>query len=137
MFKEHFSSLPPHELGSPRGVNNLTKYYDSQTLYCKGTPMHCRASLIYNDQLKKFNLTNKYREIQGGDKIKFVFLKKQNPTGENVIAFPDKLPDEFGLHKFIDYETQFQKAFLDPINLILNAIDWTAEPQASLEDFFG
>ena len=136
-FHNHFNSLPAHEIASPRGINNVTKYYDSQTLYCKGTPMHCRAALVYNDQLKKFNLTNKYREIQGGNKIKFVFLKKHNPTGENVIGFIDKLPHEFGLDKFIDYETQFQKAFLDPINLILHAISWSAEPQASLEDFFG
>ena len=99
--------------------------------------MHCRAALVYNDQLKRFNLTNKYREIQGGSKIKFVFLKKQNPTGENVIGFVDKLPIEFGLDRFIDYEMQFQKAFLDPIKLILTAISWSAEPRASLEDFFG
>ena len=137
MFREHFYSLPAHAIGCPRGITNLIKYYDSQTLYTKGTPMHCRAALVFNNQLKIHNLTKQYREIQGGDKIKFVFLKKQNPTGENVIAFTDKLPPELGLEKFIDYETQFEKSFLDPINLILKSIGWNAEPQASLETFFG
>ena len=52
------------------------------------------------------------------------------------MAFVDKLPHEFGLHQYIDYEHQFNKAFLEPLELILHAIKWSAEPRASREDFF-
>ena len=48
----------------------------------------------------------------------------------------DYLPEEFGLHKYIDYDLQFQKTFLEPLNLILDSIGWTAEEQTTLEDFF-
>jgi hypothetical protein len=46
------------------------------------------------------------------------------------------LPKEFKLHNYIDFDKQFDKTFLDPINLILDAIDWRAEEQQTLEDFF-
>jgi len=54
-----------------------------------------------------------------------------------VIAFPDYLPSEFVIDKYIDYDLQFQKTFLDPIEPILDAIGWSPEQTASLEDFFG
>jgi hypothetical protein len=56
---------------------------------------------------------------------------------EDVIGFTQILPPEFGLHKFVDNDTQFEKAFLDPAKIILTSIGWKAEEEASLEDFFG
>ena len=59
-----------------------------------------------------------------------------NPIKQNVIAFKDVLPKEFKLHKYIDYDLQFEKTFIEPLNFILNPIGWHAEEQATLEDFF-
>jgi hypothetical protein len=53
-----------------------------------------------------------------------------------VIAFPRKLPEEFGLNDYIDYDLQFTKTFLDPINVILNCIGWNAEKRNTIEAFF-
>ena len=47
------------------------------------------------------------------------------------------LPPEFDLHKYIDYDEQFNKSFLEPLKFILNAINWNFEKKASLEEFFG
>jgi DNA polymerase elongation subunit (family B) len=110
---------------------------DTNLIYRKGTPIHCRGSLLYNYYIKKNGLDRKYRYINNGDKIKFVYLRKNNPIQQNVIAFPDdKLPEEFGLHDYIDFDLQFQKTFLDPLDIILKSIDWSAEAVSSLEDFF-
>ena len=137
LYRTHFNSLEPHEIAAPRGVNHLKKYHDSTTIYGKGTPMHVRACLVYNHRLRELGLTKKYQFVRNGDKIKFIFLKKPNPTNENVVGFIDVLPKELGLHQYIDYDMQFEKTFVEPLMLILKAIDWSIEPRASLEEFFG
>ena len=136
-FRNKFDSLPVEEKAFPRGVSNLKQYSDPKLIYKKGTPINSRASLLYNNLLKQHGLQNKYEAIKEGEKIKYVYLNPRNPMREDVIAFPEVLPPEFGLHKFIDNDTQFEKSFLDPAKIILNAIGWKAEEEASLEDFFG
>jgi hypothetical protein len=74
--------------------------------------------------------------IQEGDKIKFIKLIEANPFKFDVISYVTKLPVEFKLEKYIDYEVQFQKTFLDPLSFILNSIGWSYEKKASLESFF-
>ena len=136
-FKNTFDSLPVQEKAFPRGVSSLKQYADSKLIYKKGTPINSRASLLYNHLLKQHGLQNKYEVIKEGEKIKYVYLNPRNPMREDVIAFSQVLPPEFGLHKFVDNDTQFQKSFLDPAKIILTSIGWKAEEEASLEDFFG
>jgi DNA polymerase elongation subunit (family B) len=78
-----------------------------------------------------------YPNLRNGDKVKFLYLRVPNPIKENVIAFPDYLPKEFGLHKYIDYELQFKKSFLDAVDPILTAVGWSAIEISTLEEFFG
>jgi DNA polymerase elongation subunit (family B) len=134
-FKEHFFSLAPHEIAFPRGANNITGYADSQFIYKKGTPIHVRGALLYN-MMRKDKSLNQYPNLRNGDKLKFIYLRVPNPIKENVIAFPDYLPKEFGIEKYIDKEKQFQKTFIDAISPILDAIGWTPEEVNTLEDFF-
>jgi DNA polymerase elongation subunit (family B) len=96
-----------------------------------------RGSLVYNHFLSEYKLTSKYPLIQGGEKIKYIFLKEPNTVQSNVIAFPQGgIPKEFDLDRYIDYNTQFEKSFLEPLKIILEAINWKAEKTSSLEDFF-
>lgn len=136
-FREEFRSQAPEDVAFPRGVSDLTKSADKKTIYGKSTPIHVRGSLLYNHLLKQHHLNNRLGEIKNGEKIKFVYLTMPNPIRENVISFPDILPKEFDLHRFIDYDTQYEKTFVEPIRLILDAIGWTVEEQSTLESFFG
>jgi DNA polymerase elongation subunit (family B) len=133
---QDFKARPVEEISFPRGCNNLIKYGSTADIYQKGTPIQVRGALLYNDLLKKNNLDMKYPLINEGDKIKFVYLKEPNTLGENVIAFSSKVPPEFDLHKYIDYELMFEKAFIEPLNTVAESIGWKPKPVATLEDLF-
>jgi DNA polymerase elongation subunit (family B) len=92
---------------------------------------------LYNKDLQSKSLQQKYERIQNGEKIKFIYLRIPNPIKENVISFPSYLPEEFGLHKYINHELQFQKTFLDAIDPILDAIGWNSKEISTLDEFFG
>jgi DNA polymerase elongation subunit (family B) len=87
--------------------------------------------------LKKLNLEKQYPVIKEGEKLKFIYLKMPNPIKDTVISFPQRLPKEFDIQPYIDYDMQFEKAFVEPIRVILDCMGWKTEKQNSLEDFFG
>jgi DNA polymerase elongation subunit (family B) len=134
--RKDFLKLPPEEVAFPRSVSSVDKYRGSNTIYAKGTPMHVRGSLLYNFYIKERGLEKKYALINNGEKIKFCYLKNPNPTRENVISFIQDFPKELDLARFVDYEMQFNKAFLDPLKVILDAIGWSVEKKVSLDSFF-
>jgi len=135
-YRKVFKKLSFSNIAFPRSVRGLDKYTSSKDIYIKATPIHVRGVLLYNHFLKELNLTNKYELIRNGDKVKFAYLKEPNRIGENVIAISHELPKEFDLEKYIDYDLQFDKSFLQPVKNILNSIGWKHENVGSLESFF-
>lgn len=134
--EEDFNQQLPEDIAFPRSANNLAKYSSKSTIYTKGTPMQVRAALLYNDLLAKLNLNKKYSAINEGDKIKFIYLKTPNTLGENTIAFPVVLPKEFQLHQYVDYNTMFEKTFVEPLTTILDAIGWTPRSVSKIDELF-
>ena len=136
-FEKQFRQMSFEEVAFPRGLKGLGDYRDnSAAIYKKGTPIQVRGALLYNHHVKMKSLENRYQLLGDGDKIKFCYLKKPNPIHENVISCPSELPKEFGLERYIDYDTQFEKAFLDPIKSITDVLRWDLTDSATLEDFF-
>lgn len=140
-FKQEFFSLSAEKIAFPRSVNGMKKYSDKDQIYKKGTPIAVKGSLLYNHYLNKLKLNNKYNKILEGEKVKFIYLKKPNPLAgykgdDCVISFVKKLPVEFKVEKYIDYNLQFEKTFLDPLSIILSVIGWSAEEKNTLEELF-
>ena len=135
-FRKKFETMPPEDIAFPRGCNGVGKFSNPATIYSKGTPIHVRGALLYNFHAKKNKVTHKYPLIQEGEKVKFLYLRRPNKINENVISFFQTLPKEFGLDKYIDFDIQFQKSFLDPLQVIMDTINWKAEKIATLEDLF-
>ena len=102
----------------------------------KKTPVHVKASLLYNDLIRKYGLEKERKKVVDGDKIKFVYLKTPNPTKEECIAFQDTFPKEFKLNKYIDYNTMFEKAFLKTIETMIEPLGWKPRRETYLDDFF-
>ena len=136
-FRKEFKKLPPEDISFPRGMNGLRNYSDPVTLYKKGTPIHVKGAILYNHALREQGLTKKYPLILEGEKVKFTYLKMPNHFKDTVISFPGRIPKEFGLDDYIDYDLQFDKAFIEPISTILNCMNWSIEKTNTLEDFFG
>jgi len=134
--RKKFKTLPPEQISFPRSASDVEKYKSSSSIYIKGTPIHVRGALLFNHYIKQNKLTNKYSLIQNGEKIKFVYLKKPNNIHENVISFIQEFPKELNLDKYIDYELQFEKSFVEPLKAILDSIGWNVEKTVNLESFF-
>ena len=144
--KTEFINAPVSDIVSNMTVNCID--YDLRKDL--GIPLNSRASLIYNEFIKKHNLEGSFNLIQAGDKIKYIYLKTPNTLGEtiknttgrtvkssypDVIAFTD---DNFIQYfkDYIDYDTQFEKSFIKPLEFMTNAINFTVKEKAmDLFDF--
>lgn len=135
-FRKEFKQLPFEDISFPRGVSDITKYKDGVSLYAKGTPIHVRGAILFNHMIEKHKLQKKYQFIRDGDKIKFCYMKVPNPIQENVFSVMNILPKEFNLEKYIDYDTQFEKAYIEPLKSIVATMGWTTEKKSTLESFF-
>lgn len=135
-FRKEFYSLSAEDIAFPRGCNRMYKYADREMIYTKNTPIAVKGGLIYNHHLKRLNLEKKYELIEEGEKVKFLYLKQPNPIRDRVISFPSILPKELDLTQFIDYHTQFEKAYLDPLKGILDCLGWTTTKVNTLEGLF-
>jgi len=134
--RKQFKKLPPEEIAFPRTASDVVKYKAHSTIYAKGTPIHIRGALLFNHYVKSKKLDNKYSLISNGEKVKFLYLQKPNIIQENVISFIQDFPRELGLEKYVDYDLQFDKSFVEPLKAILDAIGWNVEKTVNLELFF-
>jgi DNA polymerase elongation subunit (family B) len=148
-FRENFYKMPFENVAFPRGIKGVKKYDNTTDRFdiitgssqrnldiVKGTPIHVRGALIYNEVIRNNKkLSEKYRLISDGDKIKFTYLLEPNPLMTHVISVVDTLPNELKLDQYIDYETQFNKTFLDPITKILDCVGWSVEKKFSFDQF--
>jgi len=130
-FRLEYQKLPPEDIAQPRRVSNVAKW----ALGDKGLPMHVRAALVYNDRLVRLKQDKKYVTITNGDHMKYIFLQLPNPTYNNVIGMSDELPKEFDLNDYIDYDMNFEKTYLAPLQPLLDAAGWHATKTFSLDDF--
>ena len=135
-FRKEFKTLPIEDIAFPRSVNGLKEYSDENNIYLKGTPIHVKGALVYNHLLKKMNLTKRYQLIKEGEKIKFIYLKQPNPYNNNTLAFLSGLPKQLEAEQYIDYDLQFEKSFLEPLDIILSTINWHTEKIDTLDCFF-
>jgi len=135
-FKKTFNESLSEDIAFPRTVNGLKKFSDEKAIFGKGCPIHVRGALAYNHLIKVNKLDKKYPIIKEGEKIKFLYLKEPNTAHSHVISFPHSIPSEFDLTKFIDYDLQYEKSFVDALKIILDRVGWKTERVNSLESFF-
>ena len=154
-FREEFMSLPPEDIAYPRSVNGVKKYtevaqstYDLENgeqvkygFFKKGSPIAVKGAILFNMLIEKHKLQNKFASILDGEKIKFVHMIEPNPYQSSAFSFITTFPKELDILKYVDYNTQYEKSFIEPLKFICDKIHWAIDgsygSQGSLEDFFG
>ncbi len=135
-FKKKYKKMNFYEVSCPTGMNGINEYYDSVHLVKPKCPIHVRGAIIYNEWVKNNNFQNKYPLIKEGEKIKYCYLKLPNRLKSDVVAISTQMPEEMELPKYIDYETQFEKKFMKPLESILGKINWQSERINTLDELF-
>lgn len=141
-YRKKFESLPLEVISYPINVSDIDKYTAIlKSKNCitfedtvdvggrkgleRGAPIQVAAAFTYNRFLSEKKLTRKYDTIKSGERMRFFYLKEQNPFRSHVMGMLDKVPKELQLREWIDYEGQFNKVFVGPLNILLRATGWS------------
>lgn len=90
-------------------------------------PMHVRAAGYHNLLLEnKPELKKKYSLIRSGDKVKYYHVKDISQDKPVFAFLPGVFPYEIAPE--VDYDMQFSKAFIDPINRFMVAMGFAEIP---------
>ncbi len=143
-FKNSMKLMDFDKIAIPTGVKNVKKYKVEDGAIFKsyklGTPVHVKSSLYYNDMLKHLNISKRYSEIYDGEKIKWVYLKK-NPMGLDTIAYKgheDPVEIMSFIRKFINPSKLYKQALHKKIMMFYEALGWGEPTDATktMERFF-
>ena len=138
-----FSSLPVEDIAFVMGIKDYDKYAIKADNFNigKGTPIHVKSAIFYNELLEEFNLSGKYETIGSGDKVRYFYVQQPNKYGCKSLAFKYNFPDEFKNLFLVDYEKMFEKILFQVIERFYEAAKWRPyKPgeayQTDLFDFF-
>lgn len=135
-FRQKFFKMNFYDIARPSGMNGLDKYYDAVKLFKDKCPVHVKGAIVYNEWLKRKNLDEKYALISDGEKVKWINLKLPNRLRSEVISCVGKIPDELQIESMIDYQTQYEKTFLEPLKALCKAAKWELEKRHTLDDIW-
>jgi DNA polymerase elongation subunit (family B) len=136
-FKYSFAERPAWEKGTPKRVNNLTKYGAAEEREGKANmPGHVRAALNWNN-MRRMNGDNYSIAIVDGMKT-IVCKLKSNPLGWTSIGYPtdeQRLPDWFKELPFDD--ALMESTIVDQkIDNLLSVLDWDLAAATNTENTF-
>jgi len=157
-FRKNMKLNQLDEISSPTGVKGIWKYLRKEnehssvsilekpkdrrifSLFHKGTPVHVKAAIAYNDLVRYFKQDNKYGFINNGDKIRWVYLKT-NPLGLKVVAYkghedPPEIMNYIDEH--INHDKIYEQAMTKKLQMFYDCLDWgkPVDEEQSIERFF-
>jgi hypothetical protein len=108
------------------GIKELVKYEDDTIRYKKGTPAHIKAAINYNYLLKKNNYDTDYELIKEGDKIKYVYLKKNEMNMTELAFISDLVPKKIKkfIEENIDRDRIIKSVLENKVRKFYDVLDW-------------
>jgi len=138
-FRQQFRDMPPWEKGTPKAVNNLTKYTKQWEKTGKCGVGHVMAAINYN-RLRKMNNDQYSLEIVDGMKT-IVCKLKANPLSMNSIGIPTdekRIPQWYKDLPF-DNDSMEDAIVTKKISNLLGDLGWDlsrAEAKTTFDDLF-
>lgn len=136
-FKDEMNTFPIEEVAKNTSVRFVSSENAKKKInfnpkdrtpftFIDGSTAQCKATLAYNDILKKFDL-KETEPIMSGGKIKWVYLR-DNPMGLDGLAFKDDGKDPTMIMEFINsyadrqriWDKELQTKFVD----FYSALNW-------------
>jgi DNA polymerase elongation subunit (family B) len=120
--KKEFKMADIDDITSNKRTNNIEKYIVDDHIefqYGSKCPPNVKAAGFYNYLLNNNSkYKNKYKLIGNGEKLKLYHCNHK--TCEMFAYFPGDFPYE--LAPPVDYEVQFEKTLIDPLNRVLQSV---------------
>ena len=153
-FKEEFASMPGWQKGTPKRVNNLTKYNDMVKTYNLKTqqlenvgqqseqikkpimPGHVRASMNWNE-LRSAYRDNYSLPIMDGQKV-IVCKLRPNPMGYTSIAYPIDELNLPGWFKELPFDHKEMEATIidQKIKNLIGVLGWNLKEETQVDNVF-
>ena len=141
-FKESIKHRELLEIMFPVGVKQISKFKPKKSAPfsppAKGTPVHVKSAINYNDMLQFHGIKN-IREILDGEKIKWTYVKPNSMNLETMAMKGHDDPDvviDF-IKKYIDHDKIFKSSFENKLNDFYDAMNWGRIPENNnLNKFF-
>ena len=144
-FRSQLNTMRYDEIARNSAVKEISKYDIGITTFNKfkkGTPIHAKAALSYNLMLKHFGLDTQYEPITDGEKIIYVYLKR-NDFKLDVMALrgyndPPQVVELVETH--LDYNRLFEKELQTKIQDFYTALRWGNLPtkvNKNINEWFG
>ena len=143
-YKKEMEERPFIDIAKNSAVKGMSKYTTkTQVLgeFKKGSPAHVKAAITYNQLLAFYKVPYKYEPMKDGDKIKWVYLKR-NPLGLEATGLKghNDPPQILKLvEQYIDYDKIWEKELENKLDDFYKAMDWE-KPNPNLNkasEFFG
>jgi DNA polymerase elongation subunit (family B) len=138
-------SIPLTTLGNPTSVKTLNKYIERKaragemfSVIAKGAPASVKSTIVYNDLLRFWKLSNEHSYIVQGDKVKWIYLKP-NPYQIEAISFLDfDLPEKIRtfIEQYADRKKIFESILLNKLEGFYSDLGWTLNLNPYKEMFF-
>jgi DNA polymerase elongation subunit (family B) len=136
-FKYEFKERPGWEKGSPKRVNNLTKYAKEEERLGKANmPGHVRAAINWNN-MKKMNGDNYSMSIVDGMKT-IVCKLKSNALGWTSIGYPtDELHLPLWFKELPFDDAEMEATVIDgKVDNLLGVLDWDLASATNTDNTF-
>jgi DNA polymerase elongation subunit (family B) len=136
-FKLEFAERPAWEKGTPKRVNNLTKYSAAETREGRANmPGHVRAAMNWN-KLRSMHGDKYSVEIMDGMKV-IVCKMKDNPLGYTSIAYPTDESHIPAWYKELPFDDNLMESTIvdQKVDNLLGVLEWSIAESTDIKTTF-